>query len=92
MTVRVKDTMTPSLERIQRQLDQLPAKAYQVWVKETPIRSGNARRRTALRGDRIEARYAYAERLNEGWSRQSPDGMEQPTERFIQQYINRLGK
>lgn len=92
MTVRVKDTMTASLNKIQRQLDQLPAQAYKEWVKTTPKRSGNARRKTRLAGEKIRADYAYAERLDKGWSQQAPDGMSDPVSQFIAKYIERLGR
>jgi hypothetical protein len=37
-----------------------------------------------LNNKTIYASYPYAQRLDEGWSRQSPDGMTKPTEDFIQ--------
>ena len=43
----------------------------------------------------IVANYAYAEPLDRGSSRQSPQGMTEPTrkeiERLVQQYVKRLG-
>jgi hypothetical protein len=88
MTVRrISDTMSMSLSRVAQRLTTLPREAYRVWVQETPVRSGNARRRTQLRGDTIDANYPYARRLDEGYSSQSPQGMSRPTERFVR---NRL--
>jgi len=68
----------------------LPKEGYDYFVDSTPIRSGNARRNTILRGNTIDANYAYAERLDEGYSRQSPKGMSGPTEKFLQKRIDDL--
>jgi hypothetical protein len=90
MTVRkTVDRITPSLKRIEQRLDQLPQAAYDHWVKITPVDTGRARRNTKLRGRTINADYAYAQRLDQGWSRQAPDGMSQPTDRFIDQWLRR---
>lgn len=67
--------------------------AYTVFYKNTPVRSGNARRNTELRQDEIQARYPYARRLDEGYSKQSPKGMVEPTIKWLQGYLKRhLGK
>lgn len=79
----VKDTITPSIARIKAGLKDLPKEAYDFWVKQTPVRSGNARRKTRLSQNTIEANYPYAQRLDEGWSEQAPNGMSTPTGQFI---------
>lgn len=84
--------MSSSLKNIKRKLDNLPKEAYQEFVKETPIRSGNARRKTKLKGKTIVADYAYAKRLDEGYSKQSPAGMTKPTEDFIQKRVTQIMK
>jgi len=68
----------------------LPKEAYDYFVDSTPIRTGNARRNTRLRGNVIDANYNYAERLDDGSSRQAPKGMSQPTEKFLQKRIDDL--
>lgn len=68
----------------------LPKEAYDYFVDTTPIRTGNARSKTRLRGNVIDANYAYAERLDEGYSRQAPKGMSGPTEKFLQKRIDDL--
>jgi hypothetical protein len=68
----------------------LPKEAYDYFVESTPIRTGNARRSTSLRGSTVDANYAYAERLDQGYSRQAPKGMSQPTEKFLQKRIDDL--
>ena len=59
-------------------------------VKEnTPVQSGYARRNTKKKGNSIVADYPYADRLDQGYSRQAPDGFTQPT---IQQLQNEASK
>jgi hypothetical protein len=79
----VKNNVTPSLKRIQNSLDKVPTEAYNFFKNITPIRSGNARRKTKLQRDTIKAEYEYATELDSGKSRQAPIGMSKPTEDFI---------
>jgi hypothetical protein len=81
------NVLTTRFKKIQKKLDKVPQEAYQEFVKETPIRSGNARRKTRLQGNTITAQYPYAKRLDDGYSQQSPDGMTKPTEAFIQKRV-----
>lgn len=82
--------LSNNLKKIQRKLDKVPDEAYKVFVANTPIRSGNARRNTKLKKDTIAANYPYAKRLNEGWSKQSPKGMVEPTMNFIRKRIKQI--
>lgn len=82
------DLITPSINRINKRLRQLPRLAYNEFVRQTPKRSGRARRRTQLKNNTIHANYPYASRLDEGWSRQAPDGMTKPTEQYIKDYVD----
>ena len=75
LTVSFNNTIGPMLKRVQQKLNNLPKEAHQEFVKNTPVRSGNARRNTKLRGNTIEAKYPYAKRLDEGYSTQSPEGI-----------------
>jgi len=68
----------------------LTKETYDYFVESTPIKTGNARRNTTLRGSTIDANYNYAERLDEGSSRQAPKGMSGPTEKFLEKRINDL--
>ena len=77
-------------DQAERVAKTLPKEAYDYFVNSTPIRSGNARRSTRLQGDTINANYAYAERLDEGYSRQAPKGMTGPTEKFLEKRIDDL--
>lgn len=70
-------------------LDTLPREAYAEFIKNTPKRSGNARRNTRLNDTKIVADYPYSQRLDEGYSKQAPNGMVQPTEQWIQKEVDR---
>lgn len=64
-------------------------KAYPVFMRETPVRTGNARNKTKKTDTSINANYPYAYRLDNGWSRQSPEGMTQPTVEYLRDYIRK---
>ena len=87
MSIRIKANIKPfeSLKkRIQTEFAAIPPAAFVFFEKETPIRTGNARRNTQLKGNEIQANYAYAQSLDDGYSRQAPQGMSNPTERYIE--------
>lgn len=65
---------------------------YKTFRQETPIKTGNARRNTAVIQDEIVADYPYAQRLDGGWSRQSPAGMTKPTIAAVEDYIKKTSK
>jgi hypothetical protein len=85
-----ENTIPAATRRIRRQLDNLPDEAYDVFYKETPIRTGNARSKTRLRGDTIDANYPYAQRLDDGYSRQSPRGMILPTMQYLRKRLRQI--
>ena len=84
------DNITPKLEKIRRQIDALPRQAYEVFKEETPMRTGNARRKTKYRRDTIVADYPYAERLDNGYSPKKPKGMTRPTLKFIRRKMREI--
>jgi hypothetical protein len=84
------DNISKELKSIQRQLRQLPNDAHDKFVDLTPVRSGNARRRTRLQGTTIVADYPYAERLDNGYSNQAPKGMTLPWERWLANRIRQI--
>ena len=90
----MKGAIVKRINQLERALDpqNLAKEAYDYFKKETPIRTGNARNNTRLRSDEIWADYAYAQRLDAGYSSQSPNGMTKPTEKFIQEYIRKQAK
>lgn len=63
--------------------------AHEVFVDQTPVDTGNARSKTRLQGSTIIADYAYAQRLDQGYSKQSPRGMVEPTVKWIEDELNR---
>lgn len=56
----------------------------------TPVKTGNARANTYTTGDSIRAAYNYANRLDEGSSKQAPNGMTEPTIKFIDKRLKQL--
>jgi hypothetical protein len=56
----------------------------------TPVRTGNARNNTYQGGNVIRADYPYAGRLDDGYSRQAPNGMVEPTIAFIEKRLKTL--
>jgi hypothetical protein len=65
----------------------VPEVAYDAWVKNTPKQSGSARKKTQLKGNTIHANYAYAQRLDKGWSKQNPNGMSQAANEAVEKYL-----
>jgi hypothetical protein len=93
MTIRIKDNMSKSLKKIEQSLADVPEAAYDFWRNITPIRTGNARRKTRLNQNTIEARYPYAQALDSGASRQAPQGMSEPTTQYLdREYKKRIRK
>ena len=73
-------------------LDNVPKKCFDFFKSQTPIRSGNARKKTKLRKNVIEANYPYAERLDNGYSSQAPKGMTDPTEEYFRKLTKSIMK
>ncbi|MFY8212575.1 MAG: hypothetical protein ACOVLB_07930 [Candidatus Nanopelagicus sp.] len=92
MNIKVKNTISASLKNIQQKLAALPQEAFKEFVSNTPIRSGNARRKTKLKSNEIHADYPYAQKLDQGYSKQKPKGMVKPTEAFIKKRIKQILK
>lgn len=91
--INITDQITPDLEKKIRQLQPVPKDTFQFFRAHTPIRTGNARARTRFIDNEIQANYAYAEKLDQGASRQAPDGMTKPTSAYFTKRINAiLGK
>lgn len=83
------------IQKLSSDLDSknLAAKAYTFFKNITPYDTRNAQRNTVLNGDEIQANYPYAQRLDNGWSKQNGGkGMTKPTEKFIRGEIKKLGK
>tara|TARA_R110000822_G_scaffold53233_8_gene137341 strand:+ start:3234 stop:3518 length:285 start_codon:yes stop_codon:yes gene_type:complete len=81
-------------DKLMAQLNAMPddvmREALPRMKKFTPVASGNARGRTNKQGaTTILADYDYADRLDNGWSKQAPKGFTDPTIAFIEQEIMR---
>lgn len=87
---------TKVFDKRMNELQDLPQeamkKALPVTKSNTPIREGNARRRTKLSSDKltINSNYSYASRLDDGWSRQSPRGFTKPTINALRSIVDKL--
>jgi hypothetical protein len=89
--IKIDDGLTPLLKGMQKELAKYPAAAEQQFVKLTPIDTGNARRKTSLNTRQvIEANYPYAQRLDQGWSKQAPQGMTKPFEAWQAQQAKKI--
>jgi hypothetical protein len=91
----MKGAFSLRIQEIKKIIDpqRMADEAHKVFLRNTPVRTGNARSNTVLERNDIVADYPYATRLDQGWSRQSPKGMSQPTIEFLQGYIKKnLGK
>lgn len=89
VTWNVKTTLD-KLKTTITEVKKIPQDAYNYFVSITPIDTGNARRSTSLRNTTIEANYPYAQRLDEGWSKQAKDGMTKPTGKFIDARVKKI--
>ena len=84
-------TTLSNLKNTIAKLNYLPTEAYNYFVRTTPIDTGHARRNTRLVNNRsIEANYPYAQRLDEGYSKQAKNGMTEPTEQFIKTRVKQI--
>jgi hypothetical protein len=88
----IQDRITGDITKLKRELGAVPKAAVTEYQKLTPIKSGNARRKTTLKGNSIQANYPYAQRLDEGYSKQAPKGMTKPWEQWLQKYLDKLMK
>lgn len=77
----VKDNTKKLFTRLLDLPEDLMQDSYTFLKKKTPIKSGNARKSTKLQNKnrKIHSNYAYAGRLDEGWSKQAPKGFTDPT-------------
>lgn len=92
LNVKITNKISPVLKKQAEAIKKIPNEAYKVFVSETPVRSGNARRNTkqAKAGKEIQANYPYAKRLDEGYSKQSPKGMVEPTLEYIKNRFKKI--
>jgi len=88
---KTKDSINPSLTNIVNELQtKVTKKAFLEFKVRTPVRTGNAKRKTRLKGNTIHAAYPYATNLDKGSSRQAPQGMSKPTTDLITKEIEKI--
>lgn len=86
------------LDKVLKTLDDnnITTVAYDKFKEVTPIKSGNAKRKTTKKGNQIEANYPYAGVLDKGrhmtnrgmrGSDQAPEGMTKPTLEHVKEYV-----
>lgn len=91
ITLKVtSNSITASVRRLEKNLNNLPNLAHAEFVKNTPKKTGNARNRTRVSKNTIQANYEYASELEAGRSRQAPRGMIAPTVKFIRAYLKKI--
>jgi hypothetical protein len=94
MLRKITNRIQPNLNNKARRLAPLPKKGYDKFKSVTPIKTGNARNNTEFgltsTGGRITGDYPYANRLNEGYSRQAPNGMTDPTIKYLRQEVKKV--
>ncbi len=93
-TIRVTNTTQQDLQRFRKSFNAYPDQSLAMFRLLTPkakVNGGNARRRTVLSGDQIEANYPYAQRLEDNWSPQTRgQGILRPFERWARRRIAQI--
>ena len=92
LDTKVTNNISKYIKDIKKDLAKIPQEAYKEFVQLTPIDKGNARKRTTLDKDVIKANYPYAQRLDEGYSKQAPKGMTKPLEKWLEKRLAKVGK
>jgi hypothetical protein len=87
-------TVTNTRNRLKYLQKNITAKAlidvgFPIFLKHTPVKSGNAVKHTTKNSSEINANYPYAKRLDEGYSHQSSQGMVKPTIDAMRAYIKK---
>jgi hypothetical protein len=88
--IKVDNKFKATSLKMIRELQDYPKNVHKFFVAQTPIDTGNARSRTSLSGNTINASYPYAQRLDQGYSKQAPRGMVAPTEQYAQQLAKKI--
>lgn len=97
----IQDKITGDITKLKKELSDVPKAAITEYQKLTPKKTGNARRKTTLKGNSIQANYPYAEVLDAGrgnrdgqmrGSTQAPKGMTKPWEQWLQKHLDKIMK
>lgn len=99
LTVGFSGNISNKIKSIRKAITNLPNEAYEEFKKNTPVKTGNARRNTKIQGKTIQANYQYAGVLDKGrhmtakgprGSEQAPEGMTKPTKDFIRKRVKQI--
>ena len=83
---RTQSQIAKDITKLKGRVSDFPEQALDKFKELTPIDTGNARKSTTLKNNKtILANYPYAQRLNEGWSKQAPEGMFKPFLKWLRQ-------
>ena len=89
--IEIDDKLSNALQNMRKELYNYPKDAAGKFITLTPARTGNARRHTKLVNNRtIQTDYPYAERLDNGYSKQAPRGMTKPFEEWVKQKLKKI--
>jgi hypothetical protein len=91
---RVRDRITPNLQKAKGRYQRLSQDFLKVVKLNTPRHTGAARRKTQLTHNRtrVHANYPYAVPLDEGHSKQAPNGFIQPSLDWLKNEIDNIMK
>lgn len=89
--ITIEDNLSNALQSMRKELSNYPKDATGKFISLTPVKTGNARRNTNLKNSNtIEANYPYAQRLDDGYSKQAPNGMSKPFEKWVEQKMKKI--
>ena len=88
ITYKINNRDVKNLEKkIDSAVDTSTEDTFAFFKNKTPVAGGNARRRTKYKETSnkavINADYPYADRLDNGYSKQAPQGMSKPSIKFL---------
>jgi hypothetical protein len=89
MKAKFKNGLTERARALEAIPKQAWNDAFRVFKTITPKDTGYAKANTTKTAKSIIANYQYASYLDEGWSKQAPDGMTKPA---IEEYNNSIAK
>ena len=92
-TRKIQSQISQDITRLKKRVSDFPEQSLTKFKELTPVDTGNARRHTDLKNNKtIVADYPYAQRLNQGWSKQAPQGMIKPFLKWLKQQSNLIFK
>lgn len=72
---KVTNNVNRHMSKIRRELPTIVREGHREFVRVTPKDTGNAKRKTDLIRNEIQGNYPYSVKLQNGYSKQAPDGM-----------------